>query len=173
MNIYDDCSFWHLLALLSPLLCTGVVLLILARGNLALRQWGFLSPMCQLMFTEAWGWITGFHNPLPVQWSKGKKIILFVSTVVSFMGNFPTASLTLQPGIEVEREREIKEEISREMSTLKCSASLETAAWFGGKASLFVFHLSCPPSFMCFNQPCISIYESNISQEMQIMSAVL
>ena len=59
------------------------------------------------------------------------------------------------------------------MSTLKCSASLETASWFGCTAGLFVFHLSCSISFMCFNQPCIWIYERHISQEMHIMSAVL
>lgn len=53
-----------------------------------------------------------------------KKIILFVSIVVSFMGNFLRVSLMLQ----LETESEGKEEIAREMSTLKCSTSLETAS---------------------------------------------
>lgn len=33
----------------------GLLLLILAGGNLSPRRWGFLSPMCQLMFTQARG----------------------------------------------------------------------------------------------------------------------
>lgn len=66
-----------------------------------------------------------------------------------------------------------REEIAREMSALKCPASPGAASWFGCEASLFVFHLSCFVVFMCFNQLCIWIYESYISHEMQMMSAVL
>lgn len=84
-----------------------------------LKLWEFLSPMCQLMFSEAWGRHFIIHCPYSGARAK-KKRIPFVSTVVSFMGNFPIACLTLQPQIKG------KEEIAREMFTVKCSASLKT-----------------------------------------------
>lgn len=83
--IFNITALLYLLALLPHLPCSRMVLLTLAGGNQSPGLQGFLSPMCQLLFTQACGLRIDhrIHNPLPLCWKISLGQLLFHSWLIS------------------------------------------------------------------------------------------